>query len=235
MKKILDKYNPRPSIEENLKNLGKELAMLRYLYPALRNEDIDRSFFEKISREQVTLPPRAERWTLRPKWDLLAPSYGEAVKRNHDHLEKLFGKINYRIYFPEKKEAAELFSSLKQGVKPRAGFREIAAQQGHKKIIIVPVQTFGYAKKPAAQALKEMSPDEFGLGSFAGSIFLLTNPGRLTEDESHWFNCPGDDYPLSKDYTPFYGSLGKKLEYGVGNINAADFFCGTATAFVPNL
>lgn len=208
--------------------------MLRYLYPALRKEEIDRSFLEKISREQVVLPPGAERWTLRPRWDILGPSYGEAVKRNHLHLEKLFGKINYRIYFP-KKGAEELFSSLKQGSKPRAGFREIAAQQGHKKILVVPVHTDGYEGKPAAQALKEMRSDEFGLGSFAGSIFLLTNPGRLTENEGHWFNCPGDEQILSPEYVPFYGSLGKKLQYGIGHINIADFFCGTATAFVPNL
>lgn len=229
-------YNPHPNTEENLKDFGIELAVLRGLYPSLRQENFDRSFVEKISRGQVVLPFGAERWTLLPKWSSLAPSYGMATKESHLLLKKKFGEVNYQLFALGEEKRKEYFSLLRESERSRDYLKEVAEQQGNHKIIAVPVQ-FGshYADRPVSRICEEMGPCEFGLGSFAGSIFLLTHPERLARDDDAWFDCIGDEIPLHGDYAPFYGRVGKSLRYGIGHTGDSHSFCGAATGFVPNL
>lgn len=227
-------YDPHPNTGENMKDLGVELAILRSTYPQLRKEDIDRGFFERISRRQVVLPFGAERWTLLPMWNIVAPSYGRAVEKNHSSLEKKAGEINYQLLALKEKKKNEYFSNIRESDRSRDYFGEIAGKQGNHKIIVVPVQ-FGshYAGRPVSRMREEMDPHEFGLGSFAGSIFLLTHPERLAGDEDPWFDCIGDEIPQCKEYAPFYGRTGKNLRYGIGHIGDSHSFCGAATGFVP--
>lgn len=229
-------YNPCPSFEENLKDLGVELAVLRSLYPALRQENFDRNFVEKISRGQVILPFGAERWTLLPEWGNLAPSYGIATRESQLLLKKKFGELNCQILALKEKERKEYFSLLKEGERSSDSLRRIAKQQGGHKILVVPVQ-FGshYADRPVSRIREEIGPHEFGLGSFAGSIFLLTHPERLAGDDDPWFDCIGDEIPQCKEYAPFYGRTCKNLRYGIGHIGDSHSFCGAATGFIPNL
>jgi hypothetical protein len=183
----------KPTLDKNLDDLEKELQKIRELFPNLSKADVDRSFLKKISEGQIVLPEGAERWTLIPLWNKVAPTYlgsvekvMEAIGMKHEHSYwNSFGPENFR-----------------QTEKSLWGWKEIGLAQPGFDILIVPVQLGAlHFKKTVEQARLSMREDEFGLGVFAAGIYLLTHPKRLRNRKDLGIDCAGDECHYMPDMT----------------------------------
>ena len=154
-------YKAQPTLEENLADIEKELKILRE-FPNLIHSDYDRAFVDQIRRKEVILPQGAERWTLIPRWQTLAPTYGAAIASVLTMIASKPKFYNYR----DDQLGAEY---LQQHVKTVKMFQTLGDEQEaclpvgrDHDIFVVPAQC--------------------GLGSFAVGIMLLTHLEREDSD-----------------------------------------------------
>lgn len=199
---------------------------LRELFPGIGYAD------EKLV--EAELPSNAEGWFAIPRWEKIAPTYGEAVQKVLDLIKQTRdGKFqNYR-------EGKLDVQYLRQHVKTARIFQTIGEEQKDHDILIVPAQ-FGlnHRGKSVRRAREVMSTSEFGLGAFAIGIMLLTHPERLQDYNDLWIDCAGDEYaPGTGDvfsHAPcFRFSVGGVVEFGASGIDDPRDGYGSASGFVP--
>jgi hypothetical protein len=136
------------------------------------------------------VPAGAEGWFAIPKWQTIAPTYGEAV-------EKVLAKISETrggkfINWLEGELGPQY---LRQLAKTADAFQKLGLEQKDHDILVVAAQ-FGlrHRGRSVRRAREVMTSQEFGLGAFAVGIMLLTHPEQLMNYDDLYIDCAGDKY-----------------------------------------
>ena len=165
------------------KGITEQTNILRQLFPGVGFAD------EKLAERPV--PVGAEGWFAIPKWQTIAPTYGEAV-------EKVLAKIEEtrKGKFKNRREGELGPDDLKQTARTEVTmFETLGYEQKDHDILVVAAQ-FGlrHRGRSVRRAREVMQVNEFGLGAFAVGIMILTHPERLMHDDDLCIDCAGDEY-----------------------------------------
>jgi hypothetical protein len=206
------------------KGITEQSNRLRELFPGVGYAD------EKLVEQD--LPPNTEGWFAIPRWEKIAPTYGEAVQKVFDLLKKTRdGEFcNYR----EDRLGSEY---LRQSQKSIKSFEKIGDEQKNHDILVVPAQ-FGlrHRGRSVRRVREVMNANEFGLGVFAIGIMLLTHPERLQHYDDLYIDCVGDEYSPDADggfpRAPVFCFVDGQVGFGTGWVGSADSYYGSASGLV---
>lgn len=207
------------------KGIVEQVDILDQLFPYLGN------VCEKLAEREV--PNHAEGWFAIPKWQSLAPTYGEAVELVLEKLrETRSGAFhNYR--------EGELGSDqLHQQALTASVFQKLAEEQNSYDILVVAAQ-FGLRHRGrSVRRVREIyAPNEFGLGAFVVGIMLLTHPERLAHYDDLWIDCAGDEFAPDADgefwSAPIFDFLGGELGFNAVDVSDANDYYGSPSGFLP--
>ena len=206
------------------KGITEQTNRLRELFPGIGYAD------EKLVEQD--LPANAEGWFAIPKWEKIAPTYGEAVQKVLDLLKKTRdGKFyNYR----EDKLGPKHLRQLQKSIK---AWEKLGDEQKDHDVLVVPAQ-FGLRHRGCSvrRAREVMNASEFGLGTFAIGIMLLTHPERLQHYDDLYIDCAGDEYSPDADGafpdTPVFVFDDGQVEFYTFWVSFADSDCGSASGLV---
>ncbi len=217
--KYLSGYKPKG------KDIAEQVATLHQLFPELGTVD------EILANGDI--PSNAEGWFAIPRWEKIAPTYGEAVQKVLNLIKQTRdGNLyNYR-------EGQLSAQYLRQSQKSVNSFQKLGDDQKDHDILVVPAQ-FGlnHRGKSVRRAREIMNASEFGLGSFAVGIMILTHPERLMNYDDLWIDCPGDEFApeaggrFSEAFYFFFGDGGVGL--GTSDVGGVRDGCGSASGFLP--
>ncbi len=207
------------------KGITEQTNILRQLFPGIGYAD------EQIASQPV--PSNAEGWFAIPRWDKIAPTYGEAVQKVLDLIKQARnGKFyNYR-------EGQLGPQHLRQSAKTIKAFQELGDEQKDHDILVVPAQ-FGLRHKGRSvrRARKVMDASEFGLGAFAIGIMILTHPERLQHYDDLWIDCAGDEFTPGAggqfDDAPVFHFHGGKVGFDADWVDDVRDGYGSASGFLP--
>jgi hypothetical protein len=182
--------------------------------------------------DSLALSDGAEGWFAIPRWEKIAPTYGEAVQKVLDLIKQTrSGKFyNYR-------EGQLGPDRLKQSDRTAAAFEKLGEEQGDD-ILIVPAQ-FGikHRGRSVRRAREVFAGNEFGLGAFAIGIMLLTHPERLAHYDDLYIDCAGDEFRPDDErefsFAPFFYFSGGGVGFDVNGVVGAYDGYGSASAFLP--
>lgn len=204
-----------------VKGITEQTNILRQLFPGIGFAD------EKIA--QQPLPPNAEGWFAIPKWQTLAPTYGEAV-------EKVLAMIASKRKFYNYRDGQLGAEYLRQHAKTAKMFQKLGDEQKDYDILVVPAQ-FGlrHRGRSVRRAREVFQANEFGLGAFAVGIMLLTHPEREVQWEQLHIDCAGDEFaPVA--YGVFSGApifyFDDEVKFNARWFDSARGCYGSASAFL---
>ncbi len=206
-----------------VKRITEQTNILRQLFPGIGFAD------EKIAEQP--LPPNAEGWFAIPKWQTLAPTYGEAV-------EKVLAMIASKRKFYNYRDGQLGAEYLQQHAKTVKMFQKLGDEQKDFDILVVPAQ-FGLRHKGRSvrRAREVFTANEFGLGAFAIGIMLLTHPEREVQWEQLHVDCAGDEFAPGADgvfsLAPIFFFLDGKAKFHAFWFDNAYEPYGSASAFLP--
>ncbi len=209
------------------KSISEQVKILRRIFPDIGFAD------ERLAEKQ--LPNHAEGWFAIPRWQLIAPSYGEAVRKVFDKLkEERKGRFHDFFLAPDTSCEGNLLETDKK----RDIFQKLGEEQDTQGILVVAAQ-FGlrYRGIPSLGVRTGTDLHEFCLGAFEVGVMLLTHPDRLMCFDDLHIHCAGDNYDLDLDGDPEdVLSLGfdvEGLEVEHCWIGLKDGSAGAATGFLP--
>lgn len=232
------------------KSITERVAVLRELLPGIGFAD------EKLAEHP--LPPKAIGWFAIPRWQKIAPTYGEAVEIVLDLIKKQ-RKGNFQNLYKRKgglwKFLCSLFKRKKE--KPclcrhertHQMLQALGNQQNGYDILVVAVQFDSrYMGWSVRQAREVFDENEFGLGAFEIGCIILTDPERfrdaseiarllnpeyLQRREHRWIgiDCAGD---IGNDgcCAPLFRLDGDMLRFRMCPISILSNSCGSATGFL---
>lgn len=211
------------------KGITEQTNILRQLFPGIGFAD------EKIAEQP--LPPNAEGWFAIPKWQTIAPTYGEAV-------EKVLAKVSEtrKGKFKNWREGNLGPDRLKQSARAEKMFQTLGDEQkanGSSCDILVVAAQFGlrHRGRSVRRAREVMQVNEFGLGTFAVGIMLLTHPERLMNYDDLYVDCAGDEYAPEADgvfsRAPIFYFGGDRVEFLAHWFDGANGSYGSSSAFLP--
>ncbi len=187
---------------------------------------------EKLA--ELPLPKLAEGFFAIPKWETVAPTYGEAVQKVQDLLRAQRGG---KFYSYREGQLGPLH--LRQSARSVAFWKRLADAQKGYDILVVPAQ-FGKRdgiSRSVRRSRVVFTAQEFGLGAFASGIMLLTHPERLQHYDDLWIDCAGDEYAPGADdqfvNAPYFYFDVDGLEFDAFGVGSYYDFCGSASAFSP--
>ena len=175
------------------------------------------------------LPPNAEGWFVIPRWEKIAPTYCEAVK-------KVLAIIGSKRKFYNYREGQSGPQYLRQHARTVKMFQRLGDEQKDYDILIVPAQ-FGlrHRGRSVRRAREVFAANEFGLGAFAIACMLLTHPEREVQWEQLHVDCAGDEFAPGADgvfhHAPDFRFDDGEVEFSthwVSNTSAND---GSASGF----
>ncbi|OHA08289.1 MAG: hypothetical protein A3A44_02385 [Candidatus Sungbacteria bacterium RIFCSPLOWO2_01_FULL_60_25] len=207
------------------KSITGQTNRLRELLPGIGYAD------EVIAAHPLT--PGAEGHVAIPRWEKIAPTYGEAVEKVFALLKKTRdGKfVNYR--------EGELGAKyLRQSSHAAKMWQKIGDEQKGNDILVVQAQFGINHRGRSIRRVREVMPGfEFGLGAFAIGIMLLTHPERLQHRDDLWIDCAGDEYSPDAggdfSHAPFFDFYVGQLEFNASWVDDPSEDCGSASAFLP--
>ncbi|MBI4276434.1 hypothetical protein HY629_01195 [Candidatus Uhrbacteria bacterium] len=214
------------------KSLAEQISRLHELFPNLGG--VDPAYLAKVESGAIPLPAGAEGWFTIPRWEKVASLYGEAV-------EQILALINTARegQFTNWREGELGPDRLRQTARSIAFWQKISDEQSGADILIVAGQ-FGkrHAGKSVRRGREVYTPSEFGLGSFAVGVMLLTHSERLLDYNDLWIDCGGDEYDDPGSFVRFgrapyfhFGDGG--VGFGTREVGGTDDYCGSASAFLP--
>ncbi len=177
------------------------------------------------------LPSWVEKFFAHTPWQMLAPTYCEAVEKVFAAIEDKWNLSLHRRLVPE---------HFRQHEKSVGMFKRLAWRQEDngrpRKILVVPAQ-FGLRHKSQSvlEVRDTMHKGEVGLGLFDVGMMILTHPERLQSPGDLGINCPGDecfddlsfmDAPVFRRWNEGFGVL----YYGIDTPHKG---YGSASAFLP--
>lgn len=176
------------------------------------------------------LPANAEGWFAIPKWENIAPTYGEAV-------EKMIAAIKLKRKIENCCGHMLESEYLRQNPRTTEMFKQISQEQKDYNVLVVPAQFGLYHKGRSIQEARQaFAPNEFGLGAFAVASMLLTHPERETRWEQIHIDCAGDEFTtnLGSDYllAPSFFHSQNSLKLYSTWIVRSDTNYGSASAFL---
>lgn len=206
-----------------VKGITEQTNILRQLFSGIGFSD------EKLAERP--LPPNAEGWFAIPKWQTIAPTYGEAV-------EKVLAMIASQRKFYNYRDGQLGAEYLRQHAKTAKMFQQLGDEQKDHDILVVPAQ-FGlcHRGRSVRRAHEVMNANESGLGAFAVGIMLLTHPEREVQREQLHIDCAGDEFAPDADGdfsdAPYFPFINGELKFGARWIVTALDDFGSASAFSP--
>jgi hypothetical protein len=191
-----------------------------------------------FASEQVARPDvaNAEGYFAIPRWQTIAPTYGEALQKVLDALKKA-----YKGRFKNWREGELGPDQLRQSAKSVAFWEQIGEAQKGFDILLVPAQ-FGirHRGRSVRRAREVMESNECGLGAFAVGIMLLTHEDRLQHYDDVWVDCAGDEFHDPQDSAAPFGRAPyfRFSDDGLGfdtrwSVYAFDFFGSASGWSVP--
>ena len=208
------------------KGITEQTNILRQIFPSIGFAD------EKLAEREV--PKHADNgWFAIPKWQSIAPTYGEAVEIV---LRKLSEAYNGRFQNYREGELGEQY--LRQSTKTASAFQKLGEEQNGYDILVVSAQ-FGlrHRGRSVRRVREILLGNEFGLGAFAVGIMLLTHHDRLQNYDDLWIDCVGDEYAPHADgdfsESPIFDFRDDKLKFDTYEVSDAYDRYGSASGFVP--
>jgi hypothetical protein len=207
------------------KSITEQCNILRQIFPGVGFAD------EKLTERAV--PANAEGWFAIPKWQTIAPTYSEAV-------QKVLAKISEtrKGKFKNWREGELGPDRLKQSAMAEKMFQTLGDEQKDHDILVVAAQ-FGirHRGRSVRRAREVFSQNEFGLGSLAVGIMILTHAERLQHYDDLWIDCAGDEFDdpdadVRFDHAPYFSFGGGKVEFGASWFDIAIGPYGSASAFL---
>ncbi|HUO50502.1 MAG TPA: hypothetical protein VMU25_03000 [Candidatus Paceibacterota bacterium] len=206
------------------KDVIAQTNLLRQLFPGVGFAN------EQMARPDVA---NAEGYFAIPRWQSIAPMYGEAVQKVLDALKKA-----YKGRFKNWREGELGPDQLRQSAKSVAFWEQIGEQQKGFDILLIPAQ-FGirHRGRSVRRAREVMEQNECGLGAFAVGIMLLTHEDRLRHYDDLWIDCAGDEFhdPRNSDApfdrAPIFSFNDDKLGFGTLWSGSADGNYGSASGW----
>lgn len=205
-----------------VKGITEQTNILRQLFPGIGFAD------EKIAEQP--LPVNAEGWFAIPKWQTLAPTYGEAV-------QKVLAMIASKRKFYNYRDGQLGAEYLRQHAKTAKMFQKLGDEQKDYDILVVPAQ-FGlrHRGRSVRRAREVFQANEFGLGAFAIGIMLLTHPEREVQWEQLHVDCAGDEFAPDADgvfsHAPLFRFHDGEVKFNAGWFDSAYELYGSASAFL---
>lgn len=179
--------------DHKVRSIEEQTATLRLFFPELGDAN------EGLAKRDV--PEHAEGWFAIPKWQKVAPTYVEAVKRVLNAIDRT---RNSR--FHSRNDDLTTQRSLRQSAKTEEMFAKICEEQSDHDILVVPAQ-FGlrHRGRSGRRARRLMPPDELGLGVFAVGVMILTHPERFSHHRNKlWVLCAGDELDNGVSEMPIF-------------------------------
>jgi len=199
------------------KGITEQTNRLRELFPGIGTA------LEKLAEQD--LPPNAEGWFAIPRWEKIAPTYGEAVQKVLDLIKQTRNGAFYNY-----REGQLCPQYLRQSTKSSESFQKLGDEQKDHDILVVPAQ-FGLRHRGRsvrrARAVMNAS-SEFGLGAFAIGIMILTHPERLQHYDDLWIDCAGGLFSGS----PYFRFYGGRVRFDARWVDDASGHCGSASGLV---
>lgn len=216
------------SFEEVLQDLNKQAEIISKLFGIKQSFDI-----EWARKAWQNLPEGAEKLFLIPRWEKVAPTYGEAVQKVLNLIKQTRNGAFYNY-----REGELGPNQLRQSAKAKSVFQKLGDEQKDQDILVVPAQ-FGirHRGRSVRRAREVMNANECGLGAFAIGIMLLTHPERLQHYDDLWIDCAGDDFAphAGGDFSksPYFRFFGVKVKFGTGDVSDAYDYYGSASVCLP--
>ena len=207
-------YRPRP--------VEAQVTELRKIFPGLG------SAMEKVGRRP--LPESAEAWIAIPRWQAVAPTYGEACRTMVEALASR-RKFSNRILG----NLGPTF--LRQCERTQHAEKILAEQQPGHDILVFAAQAGKHHRgRSARRARVVLAGNEFALGMFAMGCLLLVHPERLSQQESLMIDCSGDEYSIRGDCTfdrvPLFDYDISGIEFSMFYEDRSRNLWGTPTGFL---
>lgn len=211
------------------KLITEQCNILRQIFPGVGNA------LEKLAERAV--PVNAEGWFAIPKWEKIAPTYNEAVHKVLNLINQTRNDESYNY-----REGQLGPERLRQTAGTQKIWETIGNEQKDNDILVVPAQ-FGLRHRCRSvrcvrEIMSDNRSDEFGLGTFAIGIMLLTHPERLMNVKDLGIDCVGDEYDVPSSFVRFYYAprftfSDHGVEFGADWFVHARSNYGSATGFVP--
>ena len=220
--------NRNSSFEEVLQDLNRQAEVISKLFGIKQSFDV-----EWARKAWANLPDGAEKLFLIPRWEKVAPTYGEAVQKVLDLIKQTRNGAFYNY-----REGELGPNKLRQSQKSTTMFQKLGDEQNGHDILVVPAQ-FGirHRGRSVRRARALMNANECGLGAFAIGIMLLTHPKRLQHYDDLWIDCAGDEFTPVADAdfsrSPFFGFSGGGVGFGTNDVGDAGGSYGSASVCLP--
>lgn len=218
-------YGYLSGYKPNGKGITEQTNRLRELFPGIGYAN------EKLA--EATLPENAEGWFAIPRWEKVAPTYGEAVQKVLDLIKQTRNGAFYNY-----REGQLGPNQLRQSAKSVSIFQKLGDEQKDHDILVVPAQ-FGirHRGRSVRRAREVMNANECGLGAFAIGIMLLTHPERLQHYDDLWIDCAGDEFAPGADgdfsRSPFFGFSDDGVGFDTLVVGNAYGLYGSASVCLP--
>jgi hypothetical protein len=197
-----------------------------------------------VAKNLPPRPTRAEGWVAIPRMEVIGEKFFPEVK---DLGERYCQGVNLAI---KKLESSRSFTNYLQGrilknclrgsVNTREKFTILKQYQTEGDFLFLPVQLGAMYKGGTVESVrKNLAPNEFGLGVFAGLCAVLTHPEHFTGDHSLGMNFAGDEFSFEggSNFSEFVALNCKSgmLHLGPENIDHEykEKSFGTVTGFLP--
>ena len=205
------------------KGITEQTNRLRELFPGIG--------YESVKLPEAGLPENAEGWFAIPRWEKVTPTYGQAVQKVLDLIERTRNGAFYNY-----REGQLGPHQLRQSAKSVSVFQKLGQSQKDQGILVVPAQ-FGirHRGRSVRRAREVMNANEVGLGAFAIGIMLLTHPERLQHYDDLWIDCAGDEFAPRADSgsgSPCFGFHNGGVGFGSRNVDFTHDAYGSASFFL---
>lgn len=207
------------------KGITEQTNRLRELFPGIGYAN------EKLAK--ASLPENAEGWFAIPRWEKVAPTYGEAVQKVLDLIKQTRNGAFYNY-----REGQLGSNQLRQSTKQVAMFQKLGDEQNGHDILMMPAQ-FGirHRGRSVRRAREVMNANECGLGAFAIGIMLLTHPECLQHYDDLWIDCAGDEFAPRADggfsESPYFEFDGGGVKFDSLDVGLAYGRYGSASVCLP--
>ena len=216
------------SFKEVLQDLNRQAEIISKLFSVKPTFDV-----EWARKAWENLPEGAEKLFLIPRWEKVAPTYGQACEKVLDLIKQTRNGAFYNY-----REGQLGPNQLRQSTKAKSVFQKLGDEQKDQDILVVPAQ-FGirHRGRSVRRAREVMNANECGLGAFAIGIMLLTHPERLKHYDDLWIDCAGDEFAPRADggfsRSPYFRFDDDEVGFDTDFVDSAHSHFGSASVCLP--
>lgn len=209
----------------HVKGVNEQGNILRQLFPGIGMND--------ESLVQQPLPAGAEGNFVFPRWEEVAPTYGQALEIALELLKK-----QRKGKFKNWREGQLGDKYLRLTERTARKLKALGDSQSTYDLLVVPAQ-FGlrHRGRSVRRAREVFVAAEFGLGPFEGVCMLLTHPERFATGSELWIDFSGAEYSPGAggqfEGCPFADFYGGHVSFGAPWVSSASACYGSVSAFFP--